>query len=360
MGFADLFPIVVCSPIAGLVADRYDRLAIAKVIQLIAAAQAVLLTTLYFAGLVTVEVLFFLTIIAGTEQAFYQPVRQAMTPNLVRREDLAAAIAVNSVAWHSARFIGPAIAGVILVVSEPGYAFAFNAIAFSTFLIALWNIRIAAEPPAERSPSGALGDLKDGYRYAFSHPVIGPLYVILATAAVFGRPVVELLPGFSAAVFGRGPEGLAWLTSAMGLGAVLAGIWLGNRGRIAGLATHAVMAIFCTAAFLLVFTYTPMFEVAVLCMTGIGFMYVVTGTTIQTMVQTVVEPQLRGRVLALYGLIWIGGASFGALFMGTMSEWFGLRAPVAGGAVIVIVVWIWAMRVRRCVGKLVEDHAPEH
>ena len=360
MGFADLFPIVVCSPIAGLVADRYDRLAIAKVVQVVAAFQAVVLTVLYFAGLVTVEILFAFTLIAGTDQAFYQPVRQAMTPNLVRNEDLAAAIAINSVAWHSARFIGPAIAGIILVVSEPGYAFAFNAIAFSTFLIALWNIRITPEPPAARSPGGALGDLMDGYRYAFSHPVIGPLYVILGTGAMFGRPVVELLPGFAAAVFGRSPDGLAWLTSAMGLGAVLGGIWLGNRGRISGLATLAVMALCGTAAFLLIFTYTAMFEIAVLCMTGIGFMYVVTGTTIQTMVQTVVEPQLRGRVLALYGMIWIGGASVGAVVMGTMSEWFGLRAPVAGGAVIVIVVWIWAMRVRRCVGKLVEDHAPEH
>ena len=358
MGFADLFPILVFSPIAGLVADRFDRLTISKVVQVIAAAQAAVLTALAFAGLVTVEILFAFTLIAGTDQAFYQPVRQAMTPNLVRREDLAAAIAINSIAWQSARFIGPAIAGIILVVGEPAYAFAFNTVTYAAFLIALWNIRITPDHGMERSSSGLLGELMDGFRYAFSHPVIGPLYAILGAGALFGRPVVELLPGFAAAVFGKGPEGLAWMTSAMGLGAVVGGIWLGARGHIKGLVTVAVFAMAFTAFFLLVFTTTARFEIAVLCMAGIGVMYVVTGTSIQTLVQTVVDPAIRGRVLALYGMIWIGGASVGALIMGTMSEWFGLRAPVAAGAVAVIAVWIWAMRVRKRVAEVVEGQVP--
>jgi predicted MFS family arabinose efflux permease len=168
--------------------------------------------------------------------------------------------------------------------------------------------------------------------------------------------VVELLPGFAAAVFGKGPEGLAWLTSAMGLGAVVGGIWLGARGHVKGLVTVAVFAMAFTAFFLLVFTTTARFEIAVLCMAGIGVMYVVTGTSIQTLVQTVVDPAIRGRVLAIYGMIWIGGASVGALIMGTMSEWFGLRAPVAAGAVVVIAVWIWAMRVRKRIAEMVEGH----
>lgn len=358
MGFADLFPIVVFSPIAGIIADRFDRLVLARILQVIAVAQAVALTVLAFTGLITVELLFLLTFISGADQAFYQPVRSAMTPNLVRREDLPAAIAINSVSWNSARFIGPAIAGVILVLSDATYCFAFNVVTYIAFLIALWHIRLSPEARGDRSPAGMWGELRDGYAYAFSHPAIGPVLIMLAVASLFGRPVVELLPGFVAQVFGKGPEGLAWLTSAMGAGAVAGGIWLGMRGRIKGLATLAVFAPFFTAVFLLIFTWTSRFEVAVLCMAGTGIMYVVTGTTIQTIIQTVAEPAIRGRVLALYGMIWMGGASIGALFMGVLSEWFGLKAPIAGGALVIFVMWLWALGQRRSIARLVESHVP--
>jgi predicted MFS family arabinose efflux permease len=304
--------------------------------------------------LVNVYILFALTMISGIDQAFYQPVRSAMTPNLVRHEDLPAAIAINSVAWNSARFIGPAIAGFILVVSEAAYAFAFNAVTYGFFMVALWHVRLSPEAQAERSPKGALGELMEGYRYAFSHPAIGPSLLLLATAAIFARPVAELLPGFAGGVFDRGAEGLAWLTSAMGLGAMLAGLWLATRGRIEGLTTIAVLSIAVSAGFLLIFTATDRFEVAVASMVGTGFVYVVTGTSIQTMLQSVADPAKRGRVLGIYGMTWIGGASVGALVMGGLSEWFGLRAPVAGGAIICLMVWVWGLRVRRRVARVVE------
>lgn len=356
MSFADMFPIMVVAPFAGVIADRFDRLAIAKVVQVIAAAQAVTLTVLAFAGLINVYVLFFLTVISGIDQAFYQPVRSAMTPNLVPPKDLPAAIAINSVGWNSARFIGPAIAGWILVVGEPAYAFAFNTVTYGFFLIALWCIRLTPEARAERSPAGALGELMEGFRYAFTDRAIRPALIILAVAAVFGRPVAELLPGFAGGVFERGAEGLAWLTSAMGLGAVLAGLWLAQRGRVQGLATIAVSSLAAAAGFLLIFTNTDRFEVAVACLVGTGFVYVVTGTAIQTIVQTVAEPTIRGRVLGIYGMIWIGGASIGALIMGALSELFGLRAPIAVGAVICLLVWLWALRVRGQIAEVMETH----
>lgn len=358
MGFADLFPMVVVSPFAGVIADRFDRLVIARVVQTIAASQAVTLTFLAFTGLINVYILFALTLVSGIDNAFFQPVRSAMIPNLVRRADLPAAIAISSVAWNSARFVGPAIAGLILVFGEAAYCFAFNTLTYASFLIVLWRIRLSPEARADRSPAGALGELAEGFRYAFTHPAIGPLLIMLAIASVFARPVAELLPGFAGGIFGRGPEGLAWLTSAMGLGAVLAGLWLAQRGRIEGLTTIAVLSLVATAGFLLVFTGTDRFEVAVLSMVGTGFVYVVTGTTVQTIVQTAADATIRGRVLSIYGMIWIGGASVGALIMGVLSEWLGLRAPVAGGAVICLLAWLWAMRMRRRVAAVVEARAP--
>lgn len=358
MGFADLFPMVVVAPFAGVLSDRFDRLAIAKVVQLIAAAQALTLTALAFAGLVDEYVLFALTLVAGLDQAFYQPVRSAMTPNLVRRRDLPAAIAINSAAWNAARFIGPAIAGIILVAGEAAYCFAFNAVTYISLLISLWCIRLTPDAHGERVVKGVLAELTEGCRYAFTHPVIGPLLILLGIGAVFARPVVELLPGFAGGIFERGPEGLAWLTSSMGVGALVGSLWLGQRGRIEGMVSIAVYSLAGAACLLLVFTGTGMFELAVLTMVGTGFVYTVTGTTVQTLVQSVAEPTLRGRVLGLYGMIWIGGASVGALIMGILSEWLGLRVPVAGGAIVCLAAWVWGMRIRRRVAELVERPNP--
>ncbi len=358
MGFADLFPMVVVAPFAGVLSDRFDRLAIAKVVQLIAAAQALTLTALAFAGLVDEYVLFALTLVAGLDQAFYQPVRSAMTPNLVRRRDLPAAIAINSAAWNAARFIGPAIAGIILVAGEAAYCFAFNAVTYISLLISLWCIRLTPDAYGERVAKGVLAELTEGCRYAFTHPVIGPLLILLGIGAVFARPVVELLPGFAGGIFDRGPEGLAWLTSSMGVGALVGSLWLGQRGRIEGMVSIAVYSLAGAACLLLVFTGTGMFEIAVLTMVGTGFVYTVTGTTVQTLVQSVAEPTLRGRVLGLYGMIWIGGASVGVLIMGTLSEWLGLRVPVAGGAIVCLAAWVWGMRIRRRVAELVERPNP--
>lgn len=355
MGFADLFPIVVCSALAGVIADRVDRLTIAKVVQVIAAIQAISLTALTALDLITVELLFVLTLIGGIDQAFYQPVRQALVQTLVRRADVPAAIAINSVAWNTARFVGPAIAGLILNWGEAWMAFTFNAVTYSFLLAALWAIRSAPEERSARHSEGLIAELRDGYTYAFRHPAIRPAFLILGTAALCARPVVELLPGFAAGVFARGPEGLAWLTSAMGIGAMAAGVWLGQRGRLAGITAIAVTSLLAAGLVITVFGSTRHFAIAVAAMAAFGVVQVVIGTSIQTMVQTIAAPAMRGRVLATYGMIWIGGASVGALVMGGLSEFFGLRPPIIAGAVICVVAWLWAMRLRRHLAQLVES-----
>ena len=355
LSFADLFPIVVISPFAGVLADRFDRLAIAKVVQVIAFVQAVALTVLAVSGLVTPQLLVLFTLVGGIDHAFYQPVRQAMAPNLVRPEDLPSAIAINSITWNGARFIGPAVAGLILVTGDAWMAFALNSCTYVFMLIVLWQIRLTPDPETERRSLGIGGALMEGYRYAISHPAIGPSLLLLGVAALFARPVAELLPGFAGAVFGRSAEGLAWLTSAMGAGALAAGLWMAARGRATGMTSLAVMSILAGAVFLLVFASTSNFAVAVICMAGVGAVHVVAGTAIQTMIQMVAEPALRGRVLAFYGLLWMGGAAVGALIMGVLSEWIGLRAPVAAGGAVCLLIWLWGMTMRKRVSRIIEE-----
>jgi MFS family permease len=361
LSFADLFPIVVISPFAGVLADRFDRLAIAKVVQVIAFVQAVALTLLAVSGSITPELLVLFTLVGGIDHAFYQPVRQAMAPNLVRPEDLPSAIAINSITWNAARFIGPAVAGLILVTGDAWMAFALNSCTYTFMLFMLWKIRLTPDPKTDGDPEterrslGIGGALMEGYRYAITHPAIGPSLLLLGVAALFARPVAELLPGFAGAVFGRGAEGLAWLTSAMGAGALVAGLWMAARGRATGMASLAVMSILAGAVFLLVFAATSNFAVAVICVAGVGAVHVVAGTAIQTMIQMVAAPRLRGRVLAFYGLLWMGGAAVGALIMGVLSEWIGLRAPVAVGGGVCLLIWLWGMTMRKRVSRLIDD-----
>ena len=147
------------------------------------------------------------------------------------------------------------------------------------------------------------------------HPAIGPLFFLLGCASFLTRPVIELLPGFAAAEFGFGRDagGLAWLLSAMGVGAMASGLWIAQRGRMEGLTRITTHTILGSIVALILFAYTSRFEIAVVCMAAIGFMYSLFATCIQVLVQSVAAEHMRGRVLALYGMLWIGTAAFGAL-----------------------------------------------
>jgi MFS family permease len=357
IGFADLFPFVVLSPVAGVLADRFDRLLIARIIQVAACALATGLAVLTALGLTTPEILFVFTLLMGIDQAFYQPVRQAMAPNLVRKRHLPAAIAVNSIVYNVARFIGPAIAGVLLVAGDAAWCFAFNAATYGFFLVALWRIRLTPDPEDGSPPTRGTGmgrELMEGYRYALGHREIAPLLAVLGVGALCMRPVVELLPGFADRVFGQGPEGLAMLTSSMGVGAMAAGILIGMHGRLSGMTAGAVHSLALASLVLLAFTNVGWFPAAVACMAVVGFAQVVMGTTVQTLVQTLAAPRMRGRVMSCYGLLWLGGNSLGALAMGAASEWVGLRVPVMAGAAICGVVWLAMIPRIRALARRVE------
>ena len=154
MAFADLFPTVIIGPVAGAAADRWDRLRVTKISQALAMAQSVVLFLLTISGLITIELLLVLTAALGVIAGFNQPARLALIPSLVRREDMAAAVAINSIIFNSARFIGPAVAGFMIVAGGISAAFAANAVSFVFFLVALSRIHLNPSPP----PSGRSGD----------------------------------------------------------------------------------------------------------------------------------------------------------------------------------------------------------
>ena len=360
IAFADLFPTVLLAPITGAVADRVDRLRAVKTIQALNLVQAVLLAGFTLSGAITIEILLVLVALGGSVLAFGQPVRLAIIPSLVPRADLSAAIGINALIFNGARFMGPMVAGFLIVRYGIGWAFVFNAASFVVFLAVLARIRL--EHGETRRVARAIrnmpGEIAEGYAYAARHKGIGPMLAILTLVALCGRPVLELLPGFADAVFGRGAEGLAWLTSAAGLGAMLGGLWLAQRGAVAGLTATTVSGIALLGALLIGFAATDVFWFALPCLAIAGFALIVVGVGEQTLLQNAVDPGLRGRVMSLYGMINRGAPALGALIMGSLSSWVGLQWPVIGGAAICLLVWLWARSRRAAMTSALEADEP--
>lgn len=342
LAFADMFPSVIVGPLAGAAADRWDRLRIARISQMLGLLQATFLFVALVAGFLTIELLFAVVLFHGVVEAFNQPSRLALIHSLVGRERLGAAVAINSIAFNLARFVGPAIAGVLIATVGVAWAFALNAMTFGAFALALAAVSLVRDD-ALAPRSGFLREIVDGFAYSVRHPGIGPILMLMIAAGVGGRAVVELLPGFAADVFGAGPIGLAALTSSVAVGAILGGFVVGVRQSYTGLTRTVIVSVFGIALAVAAFTVTDTLYLGAAALAVAGFFMVTTGVGSQTLVQLAVDGSMRGRVLSLHGLIFRGGPALGALLMGVSSEFAGLRLPVAVGAAILAICAFFAL-----------------
>lgn len=354
VAFADFFPVVLVGPFAGAAADRWDRLRVVKTSQTISLVQATALFALTASGHMNIGLLVGLTAFQGFVVAFNQPARLALVPSLVPQADLGSAVAINSVVFNLARFIGPMFAGLAIVWSGVSAAFAANALSYVVFLVALARIRLAstAVEPAKRRGLGA--DLSEGIRYTATHPGIASLLVLLIALGIGGRPLNELLPGFAADVFRAGAGGLSILASAIGGGAILGGVWLGHRAHSGGLTWVALGSSLVGALATIAAIATDRLWVAVPAVAVFGFCMSTAGIAIQTLIQLATDRRMRGRVMGLYGLIFRGAPAVGALGAGIASAHFGLRWPVFFGALLVIAVWLWAYLSRERIAAALE------
>ncbi len=331
--FADLFPTVLIGPFGGALADRLDRLRLIKITQMLGLVQAATLFLLTASGLISVPWLLALVLCGGAAAGVEQPARLALVPSLVPRSDLATAVAINAIVFNTARFIGPALAGLAIVWIGVGTVFALNALSFIAFLLALARLRLAPSPRPRRAPP-VLTAVGEGLRYTVGHAGIGPILLLHVVLSVGARPFFELLPGFADEVFGRGAPGLATLSSTVGIGAIVGGFWLAQRNDQSRLAQVVLVNSLLIAFSTLGFALSTWFPAAIACVAVGGFAMVATGVGTQTLMQTAVEDEMRGRVLSLFGLIFRGGPALGALVMGAASEFVGLQVPLAAGALL--------------------------
>jgi len=205
VSMAEFFPVVFLSPLAGALADRRDRVGIIRVTQIAGSIEASLLAVLVYTGAITIELLFGLTLLLGIFNAVAQPSRLALIPTLVDRAALPSALAINAIIFNSARFLGPAVAGVIIAKLSVAAAFTVNAVTYVAFLIAMTNLRgIRALPVA--ATQGVLKASAEAYGYASRHPGIAPMLLLFTITTIGTRGFVELFPGFADSVFGRAPK----------------------------------------------------------------------------------------------------------------------------------------------------------
>ena len=210
-------------------------------------------------------------------------------------------------------------------------------------LIGLHMINVKQELKAQKSLADVPGEILEGIRYAANHSLIGPLLIMLFAFSFFGRATAELLPGFTGAVFDKGADGLAILTGAAGFGSLFSGIWLSRRGRLTGLTDILIVIVLFIAVFQLAFVATDIFWVSAIVFCGWGFMLNGSGIIIQSLIQANVPNEIRGRVVSLYGMIWLGIPAVGAFAMGAAADFIGFRVPVAIGAGAILIAFLWAV-----------------
>lgn len=337
----DLVTIAFIGPVAGALADRLELLRTARFVQIAAALQSIALAVLIAFDIADIWTLFSLTLVQGIINAVDGPTRLALVPNLVERPILSSALAINSVVFNLARFIGPIAAGLAIDHVGVPLAFALNAATYLWFYAALLTVRVEREerPSSER---GLLRAMVEGVSYAVKHPGIGPILLLLTVTAIGQRGVMDLLPGFADAVFSRGAQGLSWLIAVIGVGAMLGGLWMIRRGAAQGLPGVAISSLLWCGVALAAFAATKLFWLGLICLFVAGFCMTLTGISCQTLLQTAVDPAMRGRVMSLYGIIFRGAPSIGTFLMGFISGPLGLQWPVIGAAVLTALYWAWA------------------
>lgn len=342
---AGLAPTLVAGLLGGVLADRIDRLRLTLLTQIASFIVAMGLFALYQMDLLTVGLLILFKALLSTATALSQPARMALVSQLVGVEMIGPAISFSSMTFNTARFVGPALAGVLIATLGAGPAFLINALTFVAMAAAILMLRLpkdATRPIARGAATESMGrQLGGGLAYVRDHAGALTLFLLLVAVVVTVRPVADFLPAIVSRVFGRGVEGVAMLTSSLAAGSLLGGFWTAGR-PLTGLTRSTLRAclfyIACIAAFIL----TSNFWVGCIILTTAGFFTAVFAISAQTLIQASVPDSARGRVMSLWFILSRGGPDLGALAIGLSAQAFGLHATFLSGVALCAVAILWA------------------
>ena len=333
VGFAGAIPVLVVSPWGGVLADILPRRTLLVITQASSMLLAFILSVLTFTGVVQVWHIVAMAAMLGLINAFDAPARQAFIVELVSREDLTNAIAMNSIMFNGARVIGPAIGGLILAALGAGWCFLINGLSFLAVITGLLLMQIS-RPVTRPRIQHPLQQLKDGVRYAVARRDIIGLLALSSIFGIFGMSYSSQLPAYVDQVYHVDATGFGILSAVVGLGAVSGAFIVAqfhDRIRRGPLLFYANLTY---AALLLIFSFNPYFPLALVLGFGLGACFMLQMNNMNSLLQLRVSDQMRGRVMSLYTLTFFGLSPFGSLLVGTLAENWSLTGTVTLAALV--------------------------
>jgi len=335
VGFASQIPVFIMAPVGGIVADRHNRQRVVIGTQTASMILAAILALLTLTGREHVWQIMVLAAGLGVVNAFDIPARQAFLIDMVGREDLLNAIALNSSMFNGARIIGPAIAGILVASIGEGWCFFANAVSYIAVIIGLLLMRI--KHPANLATQGSpLENILEGFAFARNTGPIRAILLLLGLVSFVGMPYAVLMPVFADQILHGGARGLGILMGATGVGALLGAVSLAARVGVKGLGK--IIAI-CAGGFgvsLMLFSFSKIFWLSTVLLLPVGFSMMVQMASSNTLIQSMTPDRLRGRIMAVYSMMFMGLAPFGALSAGALAHHLGAPWTVALGGVACI------------------------
>jgi MFS family permease len=332
-------PVLLFTLYGGVIADRRNKQRMVLFLQTGMLIEAVALAVLTHTGHITLGWIQVLALVAGTFSAFEIPARQAFVVEMVGKEDLFTAVAINSTVFNTTRVIGPALSGVLLAAAGAAVCFYVNAASYLAVIAGLLAMRM---PPIEirRGSGGDLAALWEGVRYIFSRPLQRTLVILTTSFSIFGFAFIPMLPVFARDVLGSGSAGYGALMSAVGIGAALGAIGAAIWGQRIERERWVLPCAMAFAVLLIAAGMAPNLSVAFILLALVGFAWVLMAVFTNTILQITSPDELRGRVMGFYSFMVVGLAPFGSFQMGWVAEHHGARMAFAfGGAMCALVAF---------------------
>ena len=339
VGFASQIPVFLVAPIGGITADRRNRQRLVIATQTASMILAGILAWLTLTGRVQVWHIFVLAALLGVVNAFDIPGRQSFLVDMVGKEDLMNAIALNSSMFNGARVIGPAIAGILVARIGEGWCFAANAISYIAVIVGLLLMKVLSPPRA--SKQSPIEDIIEGFRWVNQTKVIRALLLLIGLVSLVGMPYTVLMPVFADQILHGGARELGILMGATGVGALFGALTLAAKTGVTGLGRWVAITCATLGISLFLFSFSTSFWLSAALLLPAGYSMMLQMACSNTLIQTMVPDQLRGRVMSLYSMMFMGMAPFGAFFGGALAHRIGAPITVASGGVACVIGAIW-------------------
>jgi MFS family permease len=335
IGFASQIPVFLLAPIGGAVADRNNRRKILITTQTLAMIFASILAALTLSGTVQVWHLFVIAACFGITNAFDIPTRQSFVVDMVGKEDLLNAIALNSSMFNGARIVGPAIAGILVAAVGEGWCFFLNALSYIAVLsgFLMMSVQTVIRPKVSGS---TVANIAEGFGFVIKTPPVRALLLLLGLVSLMGMPYAVLMPIFADKILGGGSSTLGFLMGASGTGALVAALVLASRKSVFGLGRWVAFASAGFGVALILFSFSGVFWLSAILLVPVGFAMMTQMSSSNTLIQAMVPDELRGRVMSVYSMMFMGMAPLGALMAGSLAELLGAQNTVALGGIVCI------------------------